>query len=155
MTHLSEERDMPVPPEVLWRIVSDTTRWPHFYATPRETLHLRSVESIDGTRADEPGGKRRLHFLGVPSWDEQVSAWRENEFAAWLGIRNPGLKYWQQQMEIMPHKDGHTTLRWDVYFSLGGPRQFRRWFNRTMEDILVSSLERIEKLALLESEPPS
>lgn len=154
MTHISEERDIPVAPEVLWRIVSDTMRWPQFYATPKETLHLRSVEFIDGTKADALGAKRRLHFLGVPSWDEQVSAWRENEFAAWLGVRNPGLKYWQQQVEIIPHKSGYTTLRWDVYFSLGGPRAFRKWFKRTMEDIVVSSLERVEKLAVLEGKPP-
>lgn len=145
MAHVSEERDIPVPPSVLWRLVTDTARWPRFYATPREKLHLRSVELLDGH--DGLGARRRLHFLGVPSWDEQVSARREDEFVAWLGVRNPGLKYWQQQMEIIPHKEGYTTLRWDVYFSLGGPRPFRRWFERTMEDILLSSLERIDRLA--------
>lgn len=148
MTHLSEERDIPVPPEVLWRIVSDTQRWPQFYATPQERLHLRSVEFLEGTTSDGPGAKRRMHFLGVPAWDEETSAWKENEFLAWKGIRNPGLKYWQQQLEIMPHKAGHTTLRWDVYFSLGGPRAFRKWFKHTMEEIVVSSLARVERIAL-------
>ena len=151
MTHLSEERDIAVAPDVLWRIVSDTMRWPSFYATPGEKLHLRSVEFVEGTTRDGPDARRRLHFLGVPSWDEQVSAWREGEFVAWLGTRNPGLKYWQQQMEIIPHKGGYTTLRWDVYFSLAGPRAFRKWFKRTMEEIVVSSLARVEQLALDES----
>lgn len=149
MTHLSEERDIPVPPAVLWRIVTDTSRWPQFYATPKETLHLRSVEFIDGTVADGPDARRRMHFLGVPAWDEQVSAWREGEFVAWLGVRNPGLMYWQQQMEIIPGK-GYTTLRWDVYFSLGGPRAFKKWFKHTMEGIVLSSLERLERLAVAE-----
>ena len=150
MTHLSDEIDIAAPPEVIWRIVGDTMRWPQFYATPKETLTLRSVEFIDGTTQDAQGAKRRMHFLGVPAWDEQVSAWRENEFVAWLGIRNPGLKYWQQQLELIPHRDGHTTLRWDVYFSLGGPRAFKKWFKRTMESIVVSSLARVEAMALEE-----
>ncbi|HET6406058.1 MAG TPA: SRPBCC family protein [Candidatus Thermoplasmatota archaeon] len=150
MTHFSEERDIAVPPDVLWRIVSDTKRWPQFYATPHEKLTLRSVEYLEGT-TDGPGGKRRMHFLGVPSWDEQVSAWKENEFLAWVGTRNPGLKYWQQQMEIIPHKAGHTTLRWDVYFSVTGPRAFKKFLKRTMEGIVLSSLERIEKMALAEA----
>ena len=149
MTHLSEERDMPVPPERIWRIVADTQRWPQFYATPKEKLHLRSVELLDGTK-DGAGAKRRMQFLGVPAWDEQVSAWRENEFLAWVGTKNPGLKYWQQQMEIIPHRAGHTTLRWDVYYSMGGPRAFKKWFGHTMEEIMLSSLERIEKLAVIE-----
>lgn len=152
MTHLSEERDIHVPPEVLWRIVTDTMRWPSFYATPGEKLHLRSVEFIGGTTRDGPDAQRRLHFLGVPSWDERVSAWRENEFVAWTGERNPGLKYWQQQMEIIPHASGYTTLRWDVYFSMSAPRAFKTWFARTMEGVLVSSLERVEKLALPEKQ---
>lgn len=151
ITHLSEEIDIAVPPHVLWRIVTDTTRWPQFYAAPKEALHLRGIEFIDGTTQDEQGAKRRLHFLGVPSWDEEISAWRENEFVAWLGIRNPGLRYWQQQIEIIPHKAGHTTLRWDVYFSMGGPRAFRKWFKRTMESIVIASLERVHRLALEEA----
>jgi hypothetical protein len=148
MTHLSEERDIPVAPEALWQIISDTQRWPQFYATRNERLHLRSVEFIDGTARDGLGAKRRMHFLGVPAWDEQVSAWRENEFAAWLGTHNPGLKYWQQQIEVIPHRAGYTTLRWDVYFSLGGPRAFRKWFTHTMEEIVLSSLARVERIAL-------
>lgn len=151
MTHLSEEIDIPVAPEQLWRIVSDTKRWPQFYATPKEKLTLRSVEFLDGTTADAMGAKRRMHFLGVPAWDEEATAWKENEFLAWKGIRNPGLKYWQQQIEIIPHKAGHTTLRWDVYFSLGGPRAFRKWFKRTMESIVLSSLQRVERIALDEA----
>lgn len=155
MTHLSEERDIPVPPDVLWRIITDTKRWPQFYAAPKEALYLRGVEFLEGTSADGPDARRRLHFLGVPSWDEQVSAWRENEFVAWLGIRNPGLKYWQQQLELIPGKtnggaDVYTTLRWDVYFSMGGPRTFKKWFKRTMESIVIASLERVERLALEE-----
>lgn len=151
MTHISEERDIPVSTDVLWRIVTDTQRWPQFYATPKEKLHLRSVEFIDGTTRDGPDAKRRMHFLGVPSWDEKVSAWKENEFAAWVGTRNPGLKYWQQQMEFIPHKAGYTTLRWDVYFSMNGPRAFNKWFKREMESIVVSSLERVEKIALADA----
>lgn len=150
MTHLSEERDIPVPPDVLWRLITDTKRWPQFYATPKETLYLRSVEFIDDTQADGPDARRRMHFLGVPAWDEQVSAWREREFVAWLGIRNPGLKYWQQQMELIPGK-GFTTLRWDVYYSMGGPRAFKKWFKRTMEEIVVHSLERLDKIAVSEA----
>jgi hypothetical protein len=150
VTHLSEERDIQVPAHVLWAIVSDTKRWPQFYATPGEKLTLRSVEFIEGTRADGPEAQRRMHFLGVPAWDEKVSAWRENEFVAWMGTRNPGLKYWQQHIELIPHKAGHTTMRWDVYFTLGGPRAFRKWFKRTMEGIVISSLERVEKMALEE-----
>lgn len=154
VTHISEERDVAVPPEVLWRIVADTTRWPQFYATPHEKLTLRSVEFIDGTVADGLDARRRMHFLGVPSWDEQVSAWKEREFFAWLGVRNPGLKYWQQQMELIPGK-GFTTLRWDVYFSVAAPRAFKKWFKRTMEEIVVSSLGRIERMALEEAKRAS
>ena len=150
VTHLSEERNIPVTPDVLWRIVADTKRWPQFYATAGEKLTLRSVEYLEGS-TDGPGGKRRMHFLGVPSWDEQVSAWKEEEFLAWLGIRNPGLKYWQQQMELIPHKEGYTTLRWDVYFHVSGPRAFKKWLKRTMEQIVISSLERVEKMALEEA----
>ena len=138
-----------MPPDVLWRIVADTTRWPQFYATPGEKLTLRSVEYLDGT-TDGPDARRRMHFLGVPSWDEQVSAWKENEFLAWLGTRNPGLKYWQQQMELIPGR-GFVTLRWDVYFNVSGPRAFKKWLKHTMEGIVLSSLERIEKLALEEA----
>ena len=147
MTHISEERDIHLPPEALWRVVRDTKRWPQFYATPHEKLHLRSVELIEGTAGDGLDAQRRMHFLGVPAWDEKATAWRENEFLAWTGTRNPGLKYWQQQMELIPHKAGYTTLRWDVYFQINGPKAFRKFFKRTMEDIVLSSLERIEKLA--------
>jgi hypothetical protein len=150
VTHLSEERDIPVRPEVVWRIIADTTRWPQFYATPHERLHLRSVEFLDGTLVDGPDARRRMHFLGVPSWDEQVSAWKPHEFLAWLGVRNPGLKYWQQQLELIPG-DGYTTLRWDVYFSVSAPRAFKKWFQHTMEHIVLSSLERIERIAVEES----
>lgn len=146
MTHLSEERDIPVDARTVWRIVADTTRWPQFYATPRETLHLRSVEFLEKP-GDGLGAKRRLHFLGVPAWDEECSAWREGEYLAWLGTRNPGLKYWQQQMEIIPAQ-GYTTLRWDLYYDMGGEHPLGKLFKRTMEGILVSSLERVEKLAL-------
>lgn len=149
MSHISEERDIRADPAVVWSIVTDTKRWPQFFATPREKLHLRSVEYLDGALADGPGVARRMHFLGVPSWDEQTSAWREHEFVTWLGVRNPGMKYWQQQMEIIPAK-GYCTLRWDLYYSLSGPHPLKPVFARTMEDILLSSLERIEKLALAE-----
>ena len=142
---------MRVPPAVLWRIVTDTARWPQFYATPHERLHLRSVEVLAPPGADGLGAERRMHFLGVRAWDEKVSAWKENEFVAWTGTHNPGLKYWQQQMEIIPHKGGYATLRWDVFFEIGGPRAFKKWFKRTMEGIVVSSLERVEKMALEET----
>lgn len=152
MTHLSEERDIAAPPETLWRIVTDVERWPRFYATPKETLHLRSVELLDGSPRGGLGSKRRMHFLGVPTWDEEVTAWRENEFVAWTGVRNPGLKHWQQQIEIIPHKAGPTTLRWDVYFSMGGPKVLPKWFKRTMEEIVLASLERVEKLSAEDGE---
>jgi hypothetical protein len=150
MTHLSEERDIQATPEQLWTIISDTKRWPQFYATPKEKLHLRSVEFLDGAKEDAMGAKRRMHFLGVPAWEEQISAWKENEFVAWTGTKNPGLQYWQQQIELIPHKAGHTTMRWDVYFSMGGPRAFRKWFKKTMESIVLSSLERIERMTMEE-----
>lgn len=146
MAHISEEIDVPTDAKTLWSIVTDTMRWPQFYATPRETLHLRSVEYLDGALADGAGVKRRLHFLGVPSWDEQASAWRPHEFVAWLGIRNPGLKYWQQQMEIIPG-EGFCTLRWDLYYSLGKAHPLKPVFKKTMEDIVLSSLERVKRLA--------
>jgi uncharacterized protein YndB with AHSA1/START domain len=149
---VSEERDIPAPVDAVWRIVSDTTRWPSFFATPREVLHLRSVELLDGATKDGPGVKRRLHFLGVPSWDEQVTRWREHDGITWLGVRNPGQKYWTQQIELIPGR-GFTTLRWDVYYSLSGPDfpLAKKVYKRTMEDILLSSLARVEKLAVGEA----
>ena len=150
MTHLSEERNVPATPEAVWRVVADTKRWPQFYATPTERLHLRSVEFLDGATRDGPHVKRRLHFLGVPSWDEQATKWRENEFAMWLGVRNPGMKYWTQQLELVPGK-GFTTLRWDIFYSLNAPRAAKKLFQRTMEDLMIASLARVEKLALDES----
>lgn len=150
MTHLSEERDIPVAPDVLWRIVTDTRRWPQFYATRREVGKLRAIEYLDAASADGPGVKRRLHFTGVPAWDEQVSAWREGEMAVWLGIRNPWQKYWQQQMELIPGR-GFTTLRWDVFYELSAPRPVHKTFKRTLEGILVSSLARIERIATEEA----
>lgn len=151
MTHLSEERNIPVAPDVLWRIVTDTKRWPQFFAAPRELLHLHCVEYLEGATRDGPDTKRRLHVWGIPSWDEQVSTWRENDFVTWLGVRNPGQKYWQQQMELVPGR-GYTTLRWDVYYSLSGPHPLGKAFKRIMEDIMLSSLERIERLALDEAQ---
>lgn len=150
MAHISEERDIAASPAAVWRVVSDTKRWPQFFATPKETLHLRSVEYLDGATRDGPGVKRRMHFLGVPSWDEEATAWRENEFLTWQGTRNPGLRHWQQQLEIIPAR-GSCTLRWDLYFSLSGPHPLKRVFKRTMEDIVLSSLERVDKLVVAEA----
>lgn len=149
--HLSEERDIAASPEAIWRIVSDTTRWPTFFAGPREILHLHCVELLDDAVRDGPDVKRRLHVWGVPSWDEQVSRWHENESIAWLGIRNPALHYWQQQMELIPGR-GFTTLRWDIYFKLSGPHPLGRAFKRVMEDVMIASLERIERRVLEEAE---
>jgi hypothetical protein len=150
MPHLSEERNIPAPPEAVWRIVADTKRWPQFYATPKERLHLRSVEFLGGATKDGPDVTRRLHFLGVPSWDEQATKWREREFVMWLGVRNPGMKYWTQQIELVPGK-GFTTLRWDIFYSLHAPRAAKKLFKRTMEDLMVASLGRVEKLVLEEA----
>lgn len=147
MVHVSEERNIAAPPEAIWAIVADTKLWPRFYATPTERLHLRSVEYLGGATADGPDVTRRLHFTGVPAWDEQATRWRENDSITWLGVRNPGLKYWTQQMELIPGR-GFTTLRWDVFFEVKGPRAVRKAFKRTMEDIVVSSLGRIEALAV-------
>ena len=147
MTHVSEERNIAASPAAVWRVISDTKRWPQFYATSRERLHLRTVEYLDGATADGEGVKRRLHFLGVPSWDEQATRWRENDSITWLGVRNPGMKYWTQQMELVPGK-GFVTLRWDVFFEAKGPRAVRKAVKRTMEDIVLSSLERVERLSL-------
>jgi hypothetical protein len=147
VTHLSEERNIPATAAQVWRVVADTKRWPQFYATPKERLHLRSVEFLDGATVDGPDVKRRLHFLGVPSWDEQATKWREDEFLMWLGIRNPGQKYWTQQMEIIPGK-GFCTLRWDIFYSLHAPRPVKKAFKRTMEDLMLASLARIEGLVL-------
>ena len=146
MTHISEERNIPASPEAVWRIVSDTKRWPQFYATPKERFHLRSVEFLEGATADGEGVKRRLHFTAVPTWDEQATRWRENDSITWLGIRNPGMKYWTQQLELIPGK-GFVTVRWDVFFEMKGPRAVRKAFKRTMEDVVLSSLERVERLA--------
>jgi hypothetical protein len=163
MTHVSEERDVPASPQAIWAIVSDTKQWPYFFATPREVLHLRSVEYLDGATSDGPDVKRRLHFLGVPAWDEQATRWREDEGVTWLGIRNPGQKYWSQQIELVPGKARpalgsasasppepgvFTTVRWDVYYGLAAPRAVKKAFQRRMEDILLSSLARIERLAV-------
>ena len=153
LTHLSEERNVRAPPEAIWRVVSDTKRWPQFFGHPRAFLHLHCVEYLEGATQDAPDVKRRLHVRGVPSWDEQVSRWRPNDSVAWLGVRNPGQKYWQQQMELIPG-DGFTTLRWDVYFRLSGPHPLGKAFKRVMEDILVASLERIERLAVDEAKLP-
>lgn len=137
---------MAVPPEAVWRVIGDTKRWPQFYATRKEHLHLRTVEYLDGATQDGLEAKRRLHFLGVPTWDEQATKWRENEFMMWTGIRNPGQKYWTQQLEIVPGK-AYCTLRWDIFYKLNAPRAARKVFKRTLEDIMLSSLERIEKMA--------
>jgi hypothetical protein len=146
VTHLSEERNIPATPAAVWAVVADTKRWPQFYATPRERGRLWSVEYLDGGKADGPGVRRRLHFSGLPAWDEQATRWRANDSITWLGTRNPGQKYWTQQMEIVPGK-GFVTLRWDVFFELQAPRAIRKAFGRGMEDILVSSLARIERLS--------
>lgn len=151
MTHLSEERNIPTTPPHVWRVVSDTKRWPRFFATPREIGKLRAVEYVGGATEDGPNVERRLHFVGVPAWDEVVSRWRPEESVAWLGIRNPGMKYWQQQMELIPGR-GFTTLRWDIFYGLQAPRAVRKAFKRLMEDIMLASLARIERLAMEESE---
>lgn len=146
MTHVSEERNIAATPERVWAIVADTMAWPRFYATSKERLHLRSVEYLEGATADGEGVKRRLHFLGVPAWDEQATRWRELDSITWLGVRNPGLKYWTQQMELVPGK-GFVTLRWDVFFETkGAPRAVKKAFKRTIEDIVLSSLERIDAM---------
>ena len=147
MTHLSEERNIPADPKAIWRVVADTKRWPQFYATPKERGKLRAVEYLQGATFDGPDVQRRLHFTLLPAWDEQVSRWREAESVTWLGIRNPGLRYWTQQMELIPGR-GFTTLRWDVFYELHAPRAARKVFKRTLEDVLVASLERIERLAV-------
>lgn len=150
MTHLSEERNIPTPPGPLWRVVSDTKRWPQFFATPKERGKLRAVEYLDGATFDGPDVKRRLHFTLLPAWDEQVSRWHKEESVSWLGIRNPGQRYWTQQLELIPGR-GYTTLRWDVFYELAAPRAAKKLFRRTLEDVLVASLERIERLAMEES----
>lgn len=150
MTHIAEELDIPAPPEAIWRVVSDTKRWPQFFATPREVGKLRSVEYLDDATEDALDVRRRMHFLGVPSWDEQVSRWRPREGITWQGTRNPWQKYWQQHMELIPGK-GFTTLRWDVFYRLNAPRAIRRVFKKRMESIMLSSLKRIEKLAVEEA----
>ncbi len=146
MTHLSEERNIPGTPDAVWRIISDTKQWPRFYATPREIGKLHCVEYLDGATEDGPNVMRRLHFIGVPTWDEQVSRWQPGESIHWLGIRNPGQKYWNQQLEIIPGR-GYVTLRWDLFYELsGGGRAVKKAFKRTLEDIMLSSLERVERL---------
>lgn len=149
MTHLAEELNIEAPPAAIWRVVSDTKRWPQFFATPREVGRITSVEYLEGATSDALDVKRRIHFLGVPSWDEQVSRWRPDEAITWLGIRNPWQKYWQQTMEIIPGR-GYATLRWDIFYQLNVPRPIRKVFKKRMEDIMVSSLRRIERLAIEE-----
>ena len=152
MTHLSEERNIPTPPRAIWRVVADTKRWPQFFATPKERGRLRAVEYLDGATADGPDARRRLHFTALPAWDEQVSKWREDEYVSWLGVRNPGQKYWTQQFDLIPGR-GFTTLRWDVFYELGGPRAMaKKVFRRTLDDLMVASLERIDRLAREEHE---
>lgn len=146
MTHLSEERNVAVPPRALWRVVADTKRWPQFFATPRERGRLRAVEYLDGATTDGPDVRRRLHFTALPAWDEQVSRWSPEECVAWLGVRNPGQKYWTQQFDLIPGR-GFTTLRWDVFYELGAAAPARKVFRRTLEDLMDASLERIERLA--------
>lgn len=149
MTHLSEERNIPTSAAAIWRVVADTTRWPQFYATPRELGKLRVVEYLDGATQDGPDVKRRLHFLGVPAWDEQATRWREGESFTWLGVRNPWQRYWTQQMELIPGK-GFTTLRWDIFYGLDAPAALAKPFKRMMEDLMLASLGRIERLAVEE-----
>lgn len=151
MTHLSEERNVPTGAGPIWRIVSDTTRWPQFYATPKEHGRLRAVEYLDGATRDGPEVKRRLHFTALPAWEEQVVKWVEREQVSWIGIRNPGQKYWTQQFELIPGR-GFTTVRWDVFYELTIPRPARKVFRRTMEDLMWASLERVERLALAEAQ---
>lgn len=146
MTHLAEERDVAASPEAIWSVVSDTTRWPEFFATPQERGHLRFVEYLDGATRDGPHVKRRLAFTGLPAWDEQVSRWSPHESVAWLGIRNPGQKYWTQQMEIIPGR-GRTTLRWEIFYQLNAPRAVRKAYHARLEELVVASLARIERLA--------
>lgn len=153
MTHIAEERNVAAPPEAIWRIVSDTKRWPQFFATPREVGKLRAVEYLGGATQDGPGVVRRLHFTGVPSWDEQASRWREGESITWLGVRNPWQKYWQQQIELIPGR-GFTTVRWDVFYHLAAPKIAKRTFKRALEDILVASLARVDRLARDERPSP-
>lgn len=146
MTHIQEELNVEATPAVVWRIVSDTKRWPQFFATPREVGKLTSVEYLDGAKEDGLDVRRRLHFLGVPSWDEQVTRWRPDEAITWMGVRNPWQRYWQQQMELIPGR-GITTVRWDVFYRLHAPRPIRKVFKKRMEDIMFSSLGRVARLA--------
>ena len=150
MTHLSEERDVHASPAAIWAVVSDTARWPQFFATPREIGRLLSVEYLEGATHDGPEVARRLRFTMLPTWDEQVVRWIPEESVQWLGVRNPWQKYWTQQMEIIPGR-GYATLRWDVFYELtGAPRAARKIYRRTLEDTLFASLERIERLARFE-----
>lgn len=127
--------------------MADTKRWPQFFATPREHGRLRAVEYLEGATFDGQDVKRRLHFTALPAWDEQVVKWRPEEQVHWLGIRNPGQKYWTQQMELIPGR-GFTTLRWDVFYELGAASAARKVFKRTLEDLMWASLERVERLAV-------
>lgn len=147
MTHLSEERNIPTEAAPIWRVISDTKRWPQFFATPKERGKLRAVEYLEGATSDGLDVKRRLSFTGLPAWDEQVSRWAQMDSIAWLGIRNPGQRYWQQQMELIPGK-GFTTLRWDIYYKLSAPRGVAKIYKRTLEDLMLASLERVERLAV-------
>lgn len=159
MTHLAEELDIATRPDAVWRVVSDTKRWPQFYATPREVGKLTSVEYLDGAAQDALDVRRRMHFLGVPSWDEQITRWRPGEAVTWMGVRNPWQKHWQQQMELIPGSGTtagrgvaeFTTLKWDVFYKLSAPRPIRKVFKRRLEDIMMSSLRRVERLALEEA----
>jgi len=153
VTTVSEERDAAATPAALWRVVSDTRRWPDFYATPGEAGHLRAVEYLEGASADGPGVARRLHFTGLPSWDERVARWAPGEAVAWEGVRTPGQRRWAQHFEIIPGR-GFATLRWEVRYDLKAPRVARRPFRRALEDLVVASLARVERLALEEPGSP-
>ena len=150
MTHLSEERDIHASPAAIWAVIADTTRWPQFFATPREIGKLDAVEYLGDATHDGPDVVRRMSFTMLPAWDEQIARWRPDESVQWLGVRNPWQKYWTQQMEIIPGR-GFTTLRWDVFYELlGVPRPARKLYRTTLEDTLFASLERIERLAMHE-----
>lgn len=81
----------------------------------------------------------------------------------WKGIRNPAQKHWSQQLELIPGRTFDparpgepalfTTLRWDVFYSLAAPGIAKRAFKATIEDILLSALARIERLAAAANPP--
>lgn len=149
VTHVSEERAIEAPADVVWRIVADSARWPEFFRTHDLRGRLTTV-ATDGET------KRRLHFEPGWDWEEERGRVRVGEEIEWKATRPPqGFASYLTLIELVPGR-GFTTLRFDVWFKQS--KLFGRGARAKMvEDTVLTALIEIDRLAMkdLASRAPS